>query len=157
MSLILGSQNRSLALARVLATESILKMWRTMTWIKWWRSDVAPPFISGLKNPSWCSLWQEIYAASLLCILGQLFSKLSMVVFIRRLTPSFENKRVGKAVEALIYVWATITFFGSAFSCVAPRTFDFWQGHCVDLVWHLLVKQISYILELANTILRKNS
>ncbi|KAJ5544445.1 hypothetical protein N7513_004700 [Penicillium frequentans] len=51
--------------------------------------------LKDVTNHDLDQMMKEIYAASLLCILGQLFSKLSMVVFIRRLTPSFENKRVG--------------------------------------------------------------
>ncbi|KAJ5533390.1 hypothetical protein N7494_009942 [Penicillium frequentans] len=82
----------------------------------------------------------EIYAASLLCTLSLLFSKLSLVIFIRRLTPTCEKRRVGRGVEAMIYAWATVTFFGSAFSCAIPRTFDLWHGHCFNLLaWRYFI------------------
>lgn len=40
----------------------------------------------------------------------------------------------------MIYAWATVTFFGSAFSCAIPRTFDLWHGHCFNLLaWRYFI------------------
>ncbi|KAJ6126432.1 hypothetical protein N7523_002044 [Penicillium sp. IBT 18751x] len=77
---------------------------------------------------------KEIYAGSLLCILSLLFSKLSLVVFIRKLTPPCKKKRFARGVEGVIYVWATVAIFGSAFPCTSPRIFDIWNGQCLNLV-----------------------
>ncbi|KAJ5330519.1 hypothetical protein N7476_000302 [Penicillium atrosanguineum] len=95
-------------------------------------------------------IMKQIYAASLLYILSLLFSKLSLVVFIRKLTPSCEKKRVARGVEAIIYAWATVAFFGSAFSCVAPRTFDFWRGDCFNLLaWHYFIGISNIVTEVS--------
>lgn len=37
-------------------------------------------------------------------------------------------------VEAVIGIWAVVAFFGSAFQCASPRTWDVWNGECFSLV-----------------------
>ena len=77
---------------------------------------------------------QSLYTAVLLYILSLTFSKLSLAVFIRSLTPSAKDKWLARGVEAIVYVWAIVAIFGSAFQCSVPRAWDFWQGQCFNVV-----------------------
>lgn len=79
-------------------------------------------------------LGQSLYAAYLLYILSLMFSKLSLAVFIRSLTPASKDKWLARGVEAIVYLWALAAFFGSAFQCSVPRTWDFWNGQCFNVV-----------------------
>lgn len=63
-----------------------------------------------------------------------MFSKLSLVVFIRSLTPSAKDKWLARGVEAIVYVWAVVAIFGTAFQCSLPRAWDFQNGQCINLV-----------------------
>jgi hypothetical protein len=63
-----------------------------------------------------------------------MFSKLSLVVFIRGLTPSAKDKWLARGVETIVYVWAVVVIFGTAFQCSLPRTWDFQNGQCFNLV-----------------------
>lgn len=77
---------------------------------------------------------QSLYAAYLLYILSLMFSKLSLVGFIRSLTPSSKDKWLARGVEGIVYAWALTAFFGTAFQCSVPRTWDFWNGQCFNVV-----------------------
>ncbi|CAL5871436.1 uncharacterized protein PFLUO_LOCUS5686 [Penicillium psychrofluorescens] len=96
-----------------------------------------------LKDVSGANLVQvmkNLYAGSLLYILSLMFSKLSMVVFIRSLTPSSRDKWLARGVEAIVYAWATVAIFGSAFQCTVPHTWDIWNGQCFDeLAWRYFI------------------
>ncbi|KAJ5814482.1 hypothetical protein N7474_006259 [Penicillium riverlandense] len=76
---------------------------------------------------------KNLFAGSLLYILSLMFSKLSLAVFIRSLTPSSKDKWLARAVEGIIYAWAVVAIFGTAFQCSVPRTWDFWDGQCFNV------------------------
>lgn len=69
-----------------------------------------------------------LYILSLAC------SKLSLVVFIRNLTPIAKDKRLALIVEAVIGVWTVVAIFGTAFQCSLPRAWDIWHGKCFNIV-----------------------
>lgn len=77
---------------------------------------------------------QNLFAGSLLYILSLVFSKLSLAVFIGSLTPSSKDKWLARVAEAIVYVWAIVAIFGTAFQCSVPRTWDFWNGQCFNVV-----------------------
>jgi hypothetical protein len=55
-------------------------------------------------------------------------------VFIRSLTPSAKDKWLARGAEAIVYTWAVVAIFGTAFECSVPRTWDLWNGQCFNLV-----------------------
>ncbi|KAJ6066401.1 hypothetical protein N7444_000154 [Penicillium canescens] len=79
-------------------------------------SGYGKPF-KDVSNDQFEDVMKYLYAASLLYIVNLTLSKLSLVVFIRSLTPSARDKFVAHVVKGIIYVWAVVVFFGSAFQC----------------------------------------
>ncbi|KAJ5951270.1 uncharacterized protein N7479_009683 [Penicillium vulpinum] len=85
-------------------------------------------------------LMKNLFAASLLYLLSLMFSKLSLVVFIRSLTPSAKDKWLARGVEVILYVWAVVAILGTAFQCSLPRTWDFQNGQCFNLLaWRYFI------------------
>ncbi|KAJ5156424.1 hypothetical protein N7492_009227 [Penicillium capsulatum] len=88
----------------------------------------------------WDKAMQALYAAYLLYIISLMFSKLSLAVFIRSLSPASKDKWLARGVEAIVYAWALAAFLGSAFQCSVPRTWDFSNGQCFNvLAWRYFV------------------
>lgn len=77
---------------------------------------------------------QKLWAASLLYITSLCLSKLSMTLFIWRLSPAAKDNRLGKIVATVIVIWAVVALLGTAFQCDVPRTWDFWSGRCINMV-----------------------
>ncbi|KAJ5831832.1 hypothetical protein N7474_000143 [Penicillium riverlandense] len=88
--------------------------------------------IKNVSSADQVQVMKNLFAGSLLYILSLMFSKLSMIVFIRSLTPSSKDKWLARGVEVIVYAWATVAIFGSAFQCAVPHTWDIWNGQCFD-------------------------
>ncbi|KAJ5611132.1 hypothetical protein N7510_007851 [Penicillium lagena] len=86
-----------------------------------------------VSSPEADQVMKNLFAGSLLYILSLAFSKLSLAIFIRNLTPSLKDKKLARAVETIIYAWAVVAIFGTAFQCSLPRTWDFWKGQCFNV------------------------
>ncbi|KAA8648468.1 uncharacterized protein ATNIH1004_004353 [Aspergillus tanneri] len=80
------------------------------------------------------------YAATLLFILSISFSKLSMTCFIQSLSPAARDRILAHVVQGLVVVTGLIAFFGSAFRCHFPRTWDYMCKECVsETVWTIFI------------------
>ncbi|KGO36730.1 hypothetical protein PEX1_026430 [Penicillium expansum] len=86
---------------------------------------------------------KNLWAGSLLYLLSLTFSKLSLVVFIRSLTPSAKDKWLARGVEVIIYAWVVVVILGTAFQCSLPHTWDFQNGQCfnlpIQLTWRYFI------------------
>ncbi|KAJ6087398.1 hypothetical protein N7467_006312 [Penicillium canescens] len=92
---------------------------------------------------------KNLFAGSLLYLLSLMFSKLSLVVFIRSLTPSPKDKWLARGVEAIVYAWAVVAIFGTAFQCSLPRTWDFQNGQCFNLLaWRYFIAIANIVTDL---------
>ncbi|EKV13918.1 initiation factor 2B related protein [Penicillium digitatum] len=92
---------------------------------------------------------KNLFAGSFLYLLSLTFSKLSLVVFIRGLTPSAKNKWLALGVEIIVYAWAVVAIFGTAFQCSLPHTWDFQNGQCFNLVaWRYFIVISNIITDL---------
>ncbi|KAI2707941.1 hypothetical protein CBS147333_4523 [Penicillium roqueforti] len=92
---------------------------------------------------------KDLFAGSLLYLLSLMFSKLSLVVFIRSLTPSAKDKWLARGVEAIVYVWAVVAIFGTAFQCSLPRAWDFQNGQCINLLtWRYFIAISNIVTDL---------
>lgn len=76
---------------------------------------------------------QAQYAGFLVFTLSLYFSKLSLSVFIRNLTPVSRDHFHATILQILLTIWAVVALFGSAFQCQASRPWDT-SGTCIDLV-----------------------
>ncbi|KAJ5086876.1 hypothetical protein NUU61_008183 [Penicillium alfredii] len=93
-----------------------------------------------VSNAEFDQVMKSLYAGSFLYILSLMFSKLSLAVFIRSLTPASKDKWLARGVEAIVYLWATVAIFGSAFQCSPARAWDFWNGQCFNvLAWRYFI------------------
>ncbi|PYH95513.1 hypothetical protein BO71DRAFT_201928 [Aspergillus ellipticus CBS 707.79] len=82
-------------------------------------------------------MMQSQYAAALLFVLSLCFSKLSLSFFIRNLTPTRKDQYVAFIVQTSVTAIAIIDFFGTAFQCNLPQTWNYYSGQCMDLpAWH---------------------
>ncbi|KAB8255342.1 hypothetical protein BDV32DRAFT_113330 [Aspergillus pseudonomiae] len=62
-----------------------------------------------------------------------LFSKLSVIYFIRNVTPAFNPDRLITAgLEVLTILWAGIGILTAAFQCKLPRPWDYLHGECIQ-------------------------
>ncbi|KAJ6087083.1 hypothetical protein N7467_005997 [Penicillium canescens] len=96
-------------------------------------SGYGKPF-KEVSGDQFDDVMKYLYAATLLYIINLTLSKLSLAVFIRSLTPSVRDNFIAHVVKGIIYVWAVVVFFGSAFQCEVPRTWDFQNGRCFDIL-----------------------
>ncbi|KAE8158635.1 hypothetical protein BDV40DRAFT_291648 [Aspergillus tamarii] len=61
------------------------------------------------------------------------FSKLSVIYFIRNVTPPLNPDRLITAgLELLTILWAVIGILTAAFQCELPRTWDYLHGECIQ-------------------------
>ncbi|KAJ5185791.1 hypothetical protein N7491_006338 [Penicillium cf. griseofulvum] len=92
---------------------------------------------------------KNLFVGSLLYLLSLIFSKLSLVVFIRSLTPSAKDKWLARGAEGIVYTWAVVAIFGTAFECSLPRTWDFWNGQCFNLLaWRYFIAISNIVTDL---------
>ena len=74
------------------------------------------------------------YAATILFIASFCFSKLSLLVFIRNLTPASLDRRFALVLGISIAVWTIASIFTAAFQCHVPQTWNYLHGTCFDRV-----------------------
>ncbi|CAG8887251.1 unnamed protein product [Penicillium egyptiacum] len=102
-----------------------------------------------VSSPDMDQVMKNLFAGSLLYLLSLTFSKLSLVVFIRSLTPSTKDKWLARGVEAIVYAWAVVTIFGTAFQCSLPHTWDFQNGKCFNLLtWRYFIAISNIVTDL---------
>ncbi|KAJ5740749.1 hypothetical protein N7493_000621 [Penicillium malachiteum] len=83
---------------------------------------------------------QYLYASTMVYIASHCFSKLSLVIFIRSLTPSSKDHFFALLIGIVTGVWAVASIFGYAFQCSVPNTWDFWNGKCFNIeAWRYFV------------------
>ncbi|KAJ5456637.1 hypothetical protein N7530_011911 [Penicillium desertorum] len=78
------------------------------------------------------SIMKAEYAATILFIASICFSKLSLLVFIRNLTPASLDRRFALVLGISIAVWAIASIFTAAFQCRVPQTWNYLHGTCFD-------------------------
>ncbi|KAI9843987.1 MAG: hypothetical protein M1838_002393 [Thelocarpon superellum] len=59
-------------------------------------------------------------------------AKISLLLFISRLTASKSTRQVCRLVMILVGAWSIAAAFALVFQCQAPHTWDFTPGRCVD-------------------------
>ncbi|PLB47473.1 hypothetical protein P170DRAFT_193354 [Aspergillus steynii IBT 23096] len=101
------------------------------------------------------------YSANILYIASLYTSKLSLCLFIRNLSPKPRDHFFSNTVQIILAAWAMSTFFVTVFQCHPPRTWDYWQGSCINTAkWHYffcssnLVTDLSIILQALFLIVR---
>ncbi|KAJ5200041.1 hypothetical protein N7491_009158 [Penicillium cf. griseofulvum] len=72
------------------------------------------------------------YAATILFIASICFSKLSLLVFIRNLTPASLDRRFALVLGISIGLWTIVSIFTAAFQCGVPQTWNYLSGSCFD-------------------------
>ncbi|KAI9036124.1 uncharacterized protein KD926_002265 [Aspergillus affinis] len=94
------------------------------------------------------------YSATILYVASLYTSKLSLCLFIRNLSPKPRDHLFSNTVQILTAAWAVTALFATAFQCQPPRTWDYRQGNCINMVaWHYffcgsnLVTDLSIILQ----------
>ncbi|OGM40036.1 hypothetical protein ABOM_011476 [Aspergillus bombycis] len=86
-----------------------------------------------LSETSIENIMKSQYAAAILFIASMLFSKLSVIYFIRNVTPAFHPDRlITASLQALTILWAGIGILTAAFQCKLPRTWDYVHGQCIQ-------------------------
>ncbi|KAF7591468.1 hypothetical protein BBP40_001514 [Aspergillus hancockii] len=88
-------------------------------------------------------------AAILLFVLSLLCSRLSMIVFIRDLTPAHRDRVLEHIAQGFMIVFAVIAIFGSAFQCQFPKTWDYLRETCIDAVtWTTFIGPTSAVTDI---------
>ncbi|KAJ5817783.1 hypothetical protein N7447_007791 [Penicillium robsamsonii] len=72
------------------------------------------------------------YAATILFIASICCSKLSLLVFIRNLTPASLDRRFALVLGILIGQWTIVSIFTAAFQCGVPETWNYLYGNCFN-------------------------
>ncbi|CAG8909247.1 unnamed protein product [Penicillium egyptiacum] len=78
------------------------------------------------------SIMKAEYAATILFIASICFSKLSLLVFIRNLTPAALDRRFALVLGISIGLWAIASIFTAAFQCHVPQTWNYLHGSCFN-------------------------
>ncbi|KAJ6036241.1 hypothetical protein N7540_000520 [Penicillium herquei] len=93
-----------------------------------------------LSTHQFDTVMKYLYASTMLYIGSLCFSKLSLVIFIRSLTPSSKDHFLALLIEIVTGIWAVASIFGYAFQCSVPNTWDFWNGKCFNIeAWRYFV------------------
>ncbi|KAB8266138.1 hypothetical protein BDV32DRAFT_1443 [Aspergillus pseudonomiae] len=88
--------------------------------------------VGDIDGLHWEAIQKAQYAGFLVFTLSLYFSKLSLSVFIRNLTPVSRDHFHATIMQVLLTVWAVVALFGNAFQCQASRPWDT-SGSCIDL------------------------
>ncbi|KFY39945.1 hypothetical protein V494_03745 [Pseudogymnoascus sp. VKM F-4513 (FW-928)] len=70
------------------------------------------------------------YTYQILFIITIVLSKMSLVLFVTRLTPNVPTIRAGRIIFCLIAIWGLATVFGFAFQCSLPHPWNNISGVC---------------------------
>ena len=74
------------------------------------------------------------YAATFLFITSVCFAKLSLVAFLRNLTPLTLDRRSGLIIGLVVILWAATAIVSAAFQCHLPKPWDYIHQSCFDRV-----------------------
>ncbi|QQK44209.1 initiation factor 2B related protein [Penicillium digitatum] len=78
------------------------------------------------------SVMKAEYSATFLFIASICFSKLSVLIFIRNLTPAPLDRRFALVLGIFIGLWTITSIFTAAFQCQVPQTWNYVKGTCFD-------------------------
>ena len=70
----------------------------------------------------------------MLLITSITFAKLSLLAFLRNLTPRKLDRRIGLVIGLVVLLWFITAIFTTAFQCHLPRPWDYSGGRCFQLV-----------------------
>ncbi|CAI7672295.1 unnamed protein product [Penicillium palitans] len=78
------------------------------------------------------SVMKSDYSATILFIASICFSKLSLLVFIRNLTPASLDRRFALVLGIFIGLWTIASILTAIFQCDPPQIWNYLQGTCFD-------------------------
>ncbi|KFY29442.1 hypothetical protein V493_02359 [Pseudogymnoascus sp. VKM F-4281 (FW-2241)] len=94
------------------------------------------------------------YTYQILFIIAIVLSKMSLLLFITRLTPNVAAIRLGRIILCLIGIWGVATVFGFAFQCSLPQPWNSTSGVCQnESALHYAAGVIDILSDAALTIL----
>ncbi|KAI9843103.1 MAG: hypothetical protein M1838_002859 [Thelocarpon superellum] len=79
------------------------------------------------------------YTSQIMYTIVIVMAKMSLLLFVARLTPSAATLRQCRMVMAVICLWGAAAVFALAFQCKLPTPWDFEPGRCIDQVRVLLL------------------
>ena len=88
----------------------------------------------GLREKVQANSKQALYASTLLFVLTTVLVKLSIIFFLRALTPITIVKRTSDALGVVVSVWGLGSFLAAAFPCSIPDVWQFTSDSCVNRV-----------------------
>ena len=77
---------------------------------------------------------QAQYAATFMLVASVCFAKLSLVAFLRSLTPSALDRKLGLVIGLLVIVSGMTAIVTVAFQCHIPRPWDYVHESCFNRV-----------------------
>lgn len=85
-------------------------------------------------------LGKGAYAADIFFLLSQCLAKLSLVLFIKLISPLPRNVRLSLTVGGVAIVWVVVSIFLILFQCHIPETWNFISNTCVDrnAMWNFI-------------------
>jgi hypothetical protein len=81
----------------------------------------------------WHSLEESFYASNLLYLSAVVLAKISILLFIRRLTPSQNAARLCWTFFTFLVLWGTSSLFVWLFACGLPTPWLYDSNHCINL------------------------
>lgn len=97
---------------------------------------------------SLCMRVQAAYAGDLLYILSLTFSKISLLMLLRLLTPVRKQINAISSLGTAIFLWSLASLLSAAFQCHTPRVWAFIGNQCFQKVssksWFYRHPWISY-------------
>ena len=79
-------------------------------------------------------MWQAQYAATFMLVASVCCAKLSLVAFLRSLTPSPLDRKLGLVIGLLVVVSGVTAIVTVAFQCHLPRPWDYVNESCFNRV-----------------------
>jgi len=90
----------------------------------------------------------KVYSFNILFITSQSFSKVSMTIFIRTMTPNSLHRFFASLILFGTAVWTTTAVFGLLFQCNTPEVWNFLQNTCINrLAFYTFVEIASIALD----------
>ena len=94
----------------------------------------SPRSVESSRNRYKADKGKARYSAAFLFIASACFAKLSLVIFLRNLTPIVFDHRAGLYVGGGIILWALTAILGTAFQCHLPKPWDYLENSCFNRV-----------------------
>ena len=76
--------------------------------------------------------WKAIYAFNILFVFSQVFAKISIVCFIRLLTPVLWHRRFCTGISVVSILWGLVAAFALAFQCHLPAPWAGGTSQCIN-------------------------